>query len=87
MIDDWLRMTTTSSGVYSGQIALVSLRLPSLSLPPLVLSLDLWREMVHMAGSLVSGWLGVPRGGISLPRLTAKQTNRPKLVLLLAKAA
>lgn len=86
MIDDWLRMTTTSSGVYSGQIALVSLRLPSLSLPPF-LSLDLWSEMVHMAGSLVSGWLGVPRGGISLPRLTAKQTNRPKLVLLLAKAA
>lgn len=56
VIDDWLRMTTTSSGVYSGQIALVS---PP---PPFCL----WREMVHMAGSLVSGWLGVPRGGISL---------------------
>lgn len=60
MIDDWLQMTT-SSGVYSGQIALVSLPLPP---PPPFFSF--WREMVHMAGSLVTGWLGVPRGGISL---------------------
>lgn len=50
MIDDRLRMTTTSRGVYSGQIALVSLQLPSLS-PPFSRSvfgekwstwLDLW---------------------------------------------
>lgn len=61
VIDDWLQMTTTSSGVYSGQIALVSLPL----LPPF-LPVSLWREMVHMAGSLVSGWLEVPRDRISL---------------------
>lgn len=49
VIDDWLQMTTTSSGVYSGQIALVSLRRPSLS-PPFPLAQSLERDGPH-------GWI------------------------------
>lgn len=66
MIDDGLWMTTTSCVVYSGQIALVSLRLPRL-FSSLFLLLVLQKELVHMVGSLASGWLRVPQGGISLP--------------------
>lgn len=33
----------------------------------LFLSLVLQKELVHMVGSLASGWLRVPKGGISLP--------------------
>lgn len=40
------------------------LSLPPVHAPP---SQSLWRDAVHMAGSLVSGWLQIPWGGISLP--------------------